>query len=423
MSADRGLRYLFLDLNAYFASVEQQEHPEFRGKPIAVVPVMADTSFIIAASYEAKRFGIRTGTMIGEAKRLCPDLILTKGNHPMYGSYHRRVLDAVESVLPIEAVCSIDEMRCRLIGEEREPARALQIAKKMKRTIKEQVGECMSCSVGVAPNPFLAKLGTELQKPDGLVIIRAEDLPDKLHALKLTDFTGINKRMQIRLNAAGIFTAQQLCSADRLYLHEAFGSIVGEEWWYLLRGFDLPGKGTHTKTLGHSHVLKPSLRTDAGVREVLIRLVQKAAARLRQENLFAGGLVVAVTGFEKSWKVTLPLSPTQDSVKFSEALLKAWESRDFRRPRGAAVTFYDLRPPAAVTPSLFDTAEDRSALNHAVDDLNQRYGKNTVFIAAMQNAKDAAEERIAFNKTWLFSEGKGDNEYIDTFRGVPRTKT
>jgi DNA polymerase-4 len=335
----------------------------------------------------------------------------------MYRVYHQRVLEAVERVLPIEAVCSIDEMRCRLIGDERAPSRACELASKIKKEIRETVGECMTCSVGVAPNPFLAKLGTELQKPDGLVIIQAEELPGKLFALKLTDFTGINRRMEVRLNAAGIFTAEQLCTADRPKLHEAFGSIVGEQWWYLLRGYDLPAKDVPRKTLGHSHVLRPSLRTDQGVREVLIRLLQKAAARLRQESLFAGGMIVAVGGFERSWKATLPLPPTQDSVKLNEALLKAWENRNFLRPKIAAITFYDLRPPEGVTPSLFGAAEDRSALNHAVDDLNRRFGKNTVYIAAMKSAKDVAEERIAFNKTWLFSEGKGDNEWLDTFRG------
>ena len=416
-AGDRRLRYLFLDLNSYFASVEQQEHPEFRSKPLAVVPVMADTSFVIAASYEAKRCGIRTGTQIGEAKNLCPDLILTKGNHPMYGAYHDRVIEAVEEVLPIEQVCSIDEMRFKLLGEEREPERARELAMEIKAIIRERVGQCMTCSVGVAPNPFLSKIGTELQKPDGLVIIQAHELPEKLHSLKLTDFTGINKRMQVRLNSAGIFTSGQLCAASKQELHHAFGGIIGDRWWYLLRGYDLPGEATKQRTLGHSHVLAPNLRTDQGPREVMLRLLQKASARLRQEELFAGGMVIAVKGFEKSWKAVIPLSGTQDTVRLNAEFLKAWETRDYKKPRMAAITFYDLRKPEAVTPSLFDEENDRSELNHAVDDLNQKFGKNTIYLAGMKSAKDAAEERIAFNKTWLFKEGKDDNVWVDTFRG------
>ena len=111
------------------------------------------------------------------------------------------------------------------------------------------------------------------------------------------------------------------------------------------------------------------------------------------------------------------LSGTQDTVRLNAEFLKAWETRDYKKPRMAAITFYDLRKPEAVTPSLFDEENDRSELNHAVDDLNQKFGKNTIYLAGMKSAKDAAEERIAFNKTWLFKEGKDDNVWVDTFRG------
>ena len=130
---ERPLRVLFLDLNAYFASVEQQERPELRGRPIAVVPVMADTSFVIAASYDAKKFGIKTGTQIGEAKALCPELELVDARPPLYVGYHNRIIEVAESVLPVDKVCSIDEMRFRLIGTERSPECAVELAKQSAR--------------------------------------------------------------------------------------------------------------------------------------------------------------------------------------------------------------------------------------------------------------------------------------------------
>jgi DNA polymerase-4 len=194
------LRYLFLDLNSYFASVEQQEYPELRGKPVAVVPVEADTSFVIAASYEAKKFGVKTLTQIGEAKRLCPELICVMGHHSMYAAYHKRVIEVAETVLPVDEVCSIDEMRFKLLKTESPPDIARGLALKIKAAIREQIGECMTSSIGIAPNSFLAKVGTELQKPDGLVVIEAKDLPDVLHRLDLTGFPGINKRIEVRLN-------------------------------------------------------------------------------------------------------------------------------------------------------------------------------------------------------------------------------
>lgn len=422
--SERGLRYLFLDLNSYFASVEQQEHPELRGKPVAVVPVEADTSFVIAASYEAKAFGVRTGTRIGDAKTMCPGLICTKGNHTIYAAYHRAVLKEVENVLPVEQVCSIDEMRFRLIGDERRPNRARELGLELKHALRTHLGECMTASIGIAPNPFLAKIGTEIQKPDGLVVLQASDLPDRLYCLKLTDFTGINVRMKARLNGAGIFTAEDLCRASKTELRNAFQSVVGERWWYMLRGFDMAADPTHRKSLGHSHVLAPELRTDQGCFEVLQRLLAKAAARLRSEGLWTGTMIISVSAFTRSWSEMVHMPPTQDSVTLGDFLKAMWVKRDYEKPRGVAVTFADLRASGEFTPSLFDPTMERSQLSHAVDGMNQKFGKNSVFIAGMEKVRDTADERIAFNKTWLFSEGKGDyeldeDELIDTFRGRP----
>jgi DNA polymerase IV len=407
---DRPLRYLFLDLNAYFASCEQQARPELRGRPVGVVPVSADSGTIIAASYEAKPFGVKTGTKVREAKELCPGIVLVKARPPFYVHMHKLVLEAVETVLPIDKVCSIDEMQFKLIGKERFPAEATALAKRLKLAIKEMAGDWLTCSIGIAPNAFLAKLGTELQKPDGLVVIAREDLPEKLHALKLTGFTGINRRMAARLNAAGIFDARGLCSANQKALRAAFGSVVGERWWYLLRGYDLASEERSRKSLGHSHVLPPELRTDQGCREVLLRLLQKASARLRAERLCAGSMLLFVKG-KKGWKSLVQLEPTADTVAMNDQFLEAWASRDFEGPIAVGVTFFDLSEEQAVTPSLFEKAGDRRLLNTAVDDINRRFGKNTIYLAGMERAKDTAEEKIAFNKTWLFDEGKGDNQY------------
>src|ERR1700685_287234 len=115
---DPRLRWLFLDLNSYFASVEQELRPELRDRPMAVVPLLADTTCCIAASYEAKSYGVRTGTQVGEAKRLCPGIVLVEARHELYVDYHHRVVEAVESCLPVTSVMSIDEMACRLLGRE-----------------------------------------------------------------------------------------------------------------------------------------------------------------------------------------------------------------------------------------------------------------------------------------------------------------
>ncbi len=411
------LRYLFLDLNAYFASVEQQEVPELRGRPIAVVPLISDRTFVIAASYEAKRHGVKTVMRVDRAKELCPSLELVVGRPSLYVHYHDLVIEAVDSVLPVEKVCSIDEMYFRLLGEEREPARARELALEIKLAIRASVGQHIRCSIGIAPNPFLAKIATEMQKPDGLVVLQRTELPDRLYGLELMDLPGINRRMQVRLNAAGIFSVRDLCERSGKGLRGGFGSVIGERWWHLLRGEDIQATESARKFLGHSHVMAPEYRTEEGCKQVLLRLLQKASARLRAEGLATKSMIVGIEG-RKSWRVHVRVPPTNDSVTLTEALLSAWDARTFSGPLKAWITFHDLLAAESVTGSLFDRTAERIRLSRTVDGLNQKFGKNTVYLAAIEKAKLAAPERIAFGKTALFAEGKGDNQWIDPFRSA-----
>ncbi len=408
---DRPLRWIFLDLNSYFATIEQAENPELRGRPICVVPVMADTSFVIAASVEAKRFGIKTGTQIGDAKKMCPEVLLVNGNHAMYAHYHDLIIDAVETVLPIDKVCSVDEMRFRLLGQETRREEAEKIARRLKQAIREQVKENITCSIGIAPNPFLAKFGTEMMKPDGLVVLEAKDLPDALLDQPLRAYTGINYRMEARLNAAGIFDSRGLLNRTPDQLREAFGSLVGERWWHLLRGYDLADRPTHRRTLGHSHVIPPDHRTDEGSRGILLRLTHKAAARLRAEGLVAGAVHLSVSGRKRSWSTWTHIPPTQDTVTITTAVLDMWRQRAFDSPMKVAITFTDLITEDCYTPSMFHDTVSLGQLSKAVDSMNNRYGKNHVYLASLEDYKDSAQERIAFNKTHLFSEGKDDNDW------------
>lgn len=415
----RKLRYLFLDLNSYFASVEQQENPELRNRPMAVVPVDADTSFIIACSYEAKAFGIKTGTRISDAKAMCPNLLCIRATPGLYTLYHRKILDAVETVLPVEKVCSIDEMQFRLLGKECEPVRAKEIALEMKLALRNLIGEHVRASIGIAANPFLAKVATDMMKPDGLVILQHEDLPHALHRLSLTDLCGINKRMEARLQSAGIFSVEELCRSSKSELRKAWGSIVGERWWYKLRGVDLTESESDRKSLSHSHVMAPNLRTDEGSRQVLLRLLQKASARLRSHNLLAGTMCVSVSGAKK-WKKFMRFDATNDLTTLTEYFARAWSERNFSGPVKVGIDFGELEDVTDATPSLFSAQIERADLSKAIDELNGKFGKNAVFLAGMERAKNAAPERIAFQKTELFSEGKGDNEWPDTFRGPGR---
>ncbi|MEI6417974.1 MAG: type VI secretion protein ImpB, partial [Sphingomonadales bacterium] len=146
MTESLPLRWLYLDLNSYFASVEQQLHPELRGRPIVVAAVDTDSTSAIAASIEAKRLGIRTGTRIWEAKAKCRDLVVVPGRHDEYVRFHHKVIAEVNRHVPVMAVCSIDEVACRLLNNENSIAAVTALAGRIKAGLREHVGECLTAS-------------------------------------------------------------------------------------------------------------------------------------------------------------------------------------------------------------------------------------------------------------------------------------
>lgn len=222
--------------------------------------------------------------------------------------------------------------------------------------------------------------------------------------------------MEARLQAAGIFSSDGLLDASKSELARAFGSIVGERWFYLLRGHDVGLEEHDKKGLGHSHVLAPELRNEEGVRQVLLRLTTKAAARLRAESLWAGGIGVFVKGRE-SWEAKVRVSHTHDSLAITERVLELWQGHKFTSPLMVGINFWDLRVKEHITPSLFEQDSEEAPLSEAMDRMNQKFGKNSVFLASLSKAKDSADEKIAINKTWLFKEGKGDHDWVEPEEG------
>ncbi|HWT29062.1 MAG TPA: helix-hairpin-helix domain-containing protein, partial [Methylophilaceae bacterium] len=209
------LNALYVDFNSYFASVEQQERAKLRGKPVGVLPVMAETTCCIAASYEAKAFGVKTGTNVREARKLCPDIVFVEARPKLYIEYHHRLVEIVESCTHVERTLSIDEMVCMLTGSQQVRENALALADRIKQAISRQAGDHIRCSIGIGPNVFLAKLASNMQKPDGCVVIEQHELPERLYPLQLRDFNGIGPRMAERLKRQGITTVRQLCDLDR----------------------------------------------------------------------------------------------------------------------------------------------------------------------------------------------------------------
>lgn len=395
IAAHRPLRWLYLDLNAYFASVHQQIRPELRGRAVAVGPRDIDSGTVIAASYEAKAFGIRTGMKVGEAKRRCPDLVFAGGSHAVYVRFHKQILAEIERHVPVTMVCSIDEVACRLLDNESKPQHAQALARRIKKGIAENVGRCLTSSIGIAPSRLVAKIASDMEKPDGLVTIEAHELPARLFGLKLADIPGIGPRMEARLAANGVNSIERLLSAAPARADGMWGSVVGSRMWWALHGHDLPEQPRKSRSIGHSHVLAPQMRDIATVRQTARRLLAKAAARLRKAESVAAHLTLHVR-FEDRGGVAIAnrLTATDDSFALLSALEDCWrrflpQAAD-RRVHTVGVSLDGIGPARGQQLSLFERHADTSrnlAVAQAMDRLNERFGQDSVMLGAMQQKR------------------------------------
>ncbi len=404
------LRCLYVDFNSFFASVEQEDRVALRDRPVGVVPVQSMTTCCIAASVEAKDYGIRTGTLVSEAVGKCPDIALVEARPARYIHVHHRLMAAIEDCIPHGEAASIDEVPCRLIGRERQRDNAVQIALRIKRRIAEEF-DWIKCSIGIAPNRFLAKTASDMQKRDGLTVLEAGDLPHALHALELRDLCGIGPSMERRLRAAGIETVEQLCAASRERLRLIWGSVEGERFWMQLRGHDLPERATQRGSIGHSHVLGPELRNFEDTRSVLFKLLAKVAMRLRNEEFLARGMAIRIrfVGLDARFERDLQFAPVDDTPTLLHLLgeqlaqlqrhieTKRWNPKR-HPPLSVAVTLTGLESRGEVTGELMAARRRNRDMSEVIDRINRKYGNNSVYFGAMTRAlaHKAAPMRIPF---------------------------
>lgn len=395
------LEILFIDMNAYFASVEQMDRPELRGRPIAVTPVNTDSGCCIASSYEARAVGVKTGCRVGEARRICPEIEVVTARPDRYIGVHHEVIAAIESVLPVSEVESVDECWCRLMANERDPSRAGELALGIKSAIRDRVGP-LTCSIGVAPNRLLAKVAGNMHKPDGYVAIPRSSLPGPLLDLRLTDLPGIAEGVNRRLRSKGIHTMEDLYNRSPSQLRQAWGSVLGIYWYHWIRGDVLPGPKTKTKTVGHQHVLAPEFRPQDRARGVSVRLLSKACQRMRDLGYVATRLslflhLVNRQGPSKSWGDWSPVARTDDTVELHQELLTLWRGAPAGDVLQVGVRLEGLEPVDIQLP-LFAGERSRRELMRAIDRINRRGGADTVYIASMHHERKTAPRRIPFGK-------------------------
>ena len=372
---------LYIDFDGFFAACEEQADRQLQGRPLGVIPFAgAVQSCVIAANTMAKSAGVTTGMAIADARRRCPGIALVPQQPDLYTRIHHRIVAAVLDVLPIDAVCSIDELAATV--EPRDVPAAL--AHQIKQRLRDAVGDHITCSIGYAPNRWLAKIAADLDKPDGLTVLHPRDLPGRLLTLDLEDLPEVAARMRTRLARWGLTSVEDLWQADPLRLRAAWGSVTGARLWYALHGYAVASPRTQRRSIGHGRVLPPGQRQAPAARILARQLVVKAARRMRRERHLAQRITLSVDCLDAPrWTAAAAVAAANDDQAGLEALAGLWATLVEARPQATlfrlTVSFDRFMPADAVQLELSWHAPDARArvvrLNAAIDALNSRYGR------------------------------------------------
>ncbi len=368
-------------MDAFFASVEQRDHPELRGRPV-LVGGTGPRGVVAAASYEARRFGCHSAMPSSVARRLCPDAVFVKGSFEVYKRDSARVFEILESFTPLVQPVSIDEAFMDVSGSLGLFGAPESIAETIRRRVHAEL--CLTCSVGVAPNKFLAKLASDLNKPDGMAVITRDTIRETLDPLPVSRLWGVGPSVERSLHRMGVRTIAGLHALPREVLRSKLGDF-GEHLWRLARGIDDRPVRTdrEAKSISHEHTFAQDLEDADAVRAVLADECEQVARRLRRHGRFAKTVTVKIRfGDFETVTRSLTLDGATDRTDALSAaarsLFDAWAG-SFRPVRliGAGVSHLTGSPGGD---GLFDAdrAEKQRAVDRVSDAITARFGKRAV---------------------------------------------
>ncbi len=388
---------MHIDLNSCFATIEQQANPLYRGKPIAVAAYTSGNGCILAPSIEAKRFGIKTGMRLREAKTLYPKLIALTPDPPKYRHVHLKLRRILKDYTNDFFSKSIDEFVLDLTGY---PALGLNtmhgVGAQIKKRIKEEIGEWLTVSVGFGPSRFIAKTASSYKKPDGLIEINIDNFLDVYKSLSLVDLHGINVRNEIRLNSVGIRTVMDFYEAPLWKLKAAFSSIVGYYWFLRLRGYEIDSVEFARRSFGNSIALS----SNAHLLSILQKLCEKTGSRVRKNGYQTRGVHLSLSFkdhsfWHKSEKLNREIFDSRDIYKNALRLFNLCKENE-KPIHILAITCFNLVKVENIQEELFQNVEKRKALVDKIDGLNNKWGDYTVIAGNALKARDYLQDRIAF---------------------------
>lgn len=416
---------MYVDMNSFFASCEQQNNPELRRRPIGVTAGEQYYAVIIAPSIEAKKFGVKTGMRLNEARQLCPQIIGVPASPVYYREVHIRIMNVLRRYCNEVIPKSIDEAAMHLTSYRMVYPDMKALAMTIKRDLREEAGACITCSIGIAPNAFLAKLATDFQKPDGLVEITHENLDHYLAQISLTDMPGIGRRNERRLQLIGIGSPLQMRHASQSLLRKAFGGITGYYWHCRLNfgEVDLHMDESY-RSMSATRMVSPEGRTPERLDALLISLCTKLEQRLVKSGKFC----TKVSFFVRyrnltNWDMSARFNdPVQDATEIRHYIRQHMQA--FERSRRCSalmnegvkqmgVVLTDFVAAYDVQYGLFDNRMKQDQLRQVLYGIKERWGKYSVRKAGEMVEKSRMKDAIGFGSVKdLYVGGGSENQFM-----------
>ncbi len=391
---DQKSKILLLDINSCFATIEQQANPFLRYKPVVVAAYTTGKGTILAASVDAKKLGVKTGMRVIDGKKLCPNLTVLPPDPQKYRFVHKQLHNLLSEYSPQVEPKSIDEFILEPMRKD-----LLNVAKEIKERIKNEIGDYITVSIGIAPNRYLAKVAAGIVKPDGLVEINKDSYLKIYSSLSLTDLTGIKQGNSRRLNSVGIYNVLDFYKADLWKLKIAFKQVGSHSWYLRLRGYEIDSVPFSRKSYGNSVAIGKNIKSFEGLSPILSRLVDKMSTRLRANGYKAQGIHLSLNykngdSWHKGKKLVYEVFDSREILRETLILLSEASPKNFVRI--IAVTCFNLKKDTSLQFELFRDAGKNKQMVEAIDKVNSKWGDFTLGIARSYKGENIVLDRIAF---------------------------
>lgn len=390
---DTGTGILHVDMDAFFAAVEVLHDPSLKGKPI-IIGAPDSRSVVSSASYEARRFGVRSAMPVGQALRLCPQALVVLPHYERYVEASKQVMEIFHGVTPLVEPLSIDEAFLDVRGAKRLWGSPGRIAVDLRARVLAETG--LTCSIGVAATKHVAKMASTMSKPDGLLIVTEADTQAFLTPRSVRALWGVGPKAAEALESRAIRTVGDILDTPREVLDRALGPAMGDRVWHLARGIDSREVSTTRteKSIGHEETFHEDVSDPAFLRSELLRLADRVAKRLRSQGLLASTLSIKVrfSDFTTISRSRTLAEPTDVGQRLGDEARDLFAAVDARLPiRLIGVRAEKLRGESP-TAALWDDDAEQRRLEDALDGASARFGSKAVMRATFVGR---AERRAA----------------------------